>query len=155
MVRQRIPAHEKKKRQSVKSLQREADLLRELALDFDLNAAAKRAGITTTDLSHMLSSDTFRGRCDTVIGKSVAAASDVGAAVKKFQRTQEMLITALDEGDLSVSSALLKSHEMEFKMHGLFEKDNKQKGSSVSINITFENPNTKGAIELEDLENGA
>jgi hypothetical protein len=154
MARQRLPASEAKKRQTAKSLQREADLLRELALDFDLNAAAKRAGITKTDLEHMLKSDTFRGRCNTVIGKSVSAASDVASAVKKFQRTQEKLITALDDGDLGVSAALLKSHEMEFKMHGLFEKDNKQKGSSVSINITFENPNTKGTIEVEDIENG-
>ena len=100
----------------------------------------------------LATSSGFREKCEVVIARSVNAASGVGDAIKRFQRTQEKLITALDDGDLSVSSALLKSHEMEFKMHGLFEKDNKQKGSSVSINITFENPNEKGMIEVEDIE---
>jgi len=153
MARQRIPAQEMSKRQSAKTLQREVDLLRELAIDFDWNAAAKRAGIDKITLENMLSkSSGFREKCEKVIARSVNAASDVGEAIRRFQRTQDKLITALDDGDLSVSSALLKSHEMEFKMHGLFEKDNKQKGSSVSINITFENPNEKGAIEVKDIE---
>jgi hypothetical protein len=153
MAKQRIPARELSRRQSPKSLQREADLLRELAIDFDWNAAAKRAGINKKTLENMLATSSgFREKCEVVIARSVNAASGVGDAIKRFQRTQEKLITALDDGDLSVSSALLKSHEMEFKMHGLFEKDNKQKGSSVSINITFENPNEKGMIEVEDIE---
>lgn len=59
-------------------------------------------------------------------------------AVKRFRNTQKILEEELAGGNLEISNALIKTHEMEFKMHGLFEKDNKQKGSNVMINISFD-----------------
>jgi len=149
----RRPTDQTKKRQSPRQIQKEADLLRELALDFDWHAASKRAGLTPNQLENLMRDNAFVKRGQAIISKGIGDRSGVDDAIKRFKTTQDKLITALDDGDLTVSSALLKSHEMEFKMHGLFEKDNKQKGSSVSINITFENPNTKGSIELGAIEN--
>lgn len=46
-----------------------------------------------------------------------------------------MLATMLEEGDAKVAGALVKTHEMEFRKLGLFEKDNSQKQKPVMFNI--------------------
>lgn len=80
----------------------------------------------------------FLERGQKLIDKALGERSGMDDAVKRFRKTQEILEEELSSGNLDVSNALIKTHEMEFKMHGLFEKDNKQKGSNVMINISFD-----------------
>lgn len=128
----------KRPRKTAQRLQNEADLLRELAVDFDWNGAAKRTGLTERQLSHILSDNDFRERGQKIIDKAMGELSDMSGAIKRFRATQQILEDELASGNLDVSNAMIKTHEMEFKMHGLFEKDNKQKGSNVMINISFD-----------------
>ena len=127
-----------RKRKSAAVLTREASLLAELAADFDWNAAAKRIGISKSTLDRMLADPDFKKRGQDIIDKAMGERSGINEAVDRFKRTQEILEAELQGGNLDVSNALIKTHEMEFKMHGLFEKDNKQKGSNVMINISFD-----------------
>ena len=120
-------------------------------LDFNWEQAAKRAGISKRQLHYMQEDDEFMTKGRELIERKSEDRAGVDEAIDRFRRTQKLLIDELESGELSVSNAVLKSHEMEFKMHGLFEKDNKQKGSNVSINITFDNPNN-GHIEVEGTE---
>lgn len=128
----------KGKRKTGKQLKREADLLRELAADFDWNAAAERANIPARTLDRMLADQEFLNKGKKIINKAIGEQSGIGEAVKKFHNTQKILLAELGGGNFDVASSALKTHEMEFRMHGLFEKDNKQKGSNVSINISFD-----------------
>lgn len=140
-----------RKRKTAKQLQREAALLQELSVDFDWNSAAKRAGIPQRTLELMVSDAAFQAKGQKLIDKAMGERSGVEDAVKRFRDTQKILEDELSSGNLDVSNALIKTHEMEFKMHGLFEKDNKQKGSNVMINISFDRDSTIN-IDGEEMD---
>lgn len=139
------------KRKTAVQIQKEAKLLQELSVDFDWTAAAKRSGIPQRTLDRMLADQAFQERGQKIIDKAMGERSGMGDAIKRFRRTQEILEDELGSGNLDVSNALIKTHEMEFKMHGLFEKDNKQKGSQVSINISFDKDSVVN-IDGEEVE---
>lgn len=95
-----------------------------------------------------------------IVDKATEEIGGVQAAIDKFNRTQELLADALESGELGVANALVKTHELEYRMHGLFEKDNRQKGGTVMINIELEtDPNPvmiedNNAIEGEIIGKG-
>jgi hypothetical protein len=122
-------------------------LLREITVDFDWSAAAKRAGVTPGQLATIKKDEKFMTMAENLMHKSMAAMSDAEAAVQKFKVTQEILIDELKDGNMTVASNVLKSHEMEFRMHGLFEKDNKQKGEALVLNITMHAPEPKDVTQ--------
>jgi len=126
------------KKKTPKRLQREAKLLQELAIDFDWQAAAKRAKVPQSSLSDYMQDRQFVARGQKIIEKSVGDRSGINEAIKRFRKTQQALEEELSGGNLDIANSLIKTHEMEFKMHGLFEKDNKQKGNNVMINISFD-----------------
>lgn len=78
------------------------------------------------------------------------AVADVEGTVKRFQQTQQVLMNELNGGNMGVANALIRSHELEFRMHGLFEKDNNQKNAPVQINISLQQ--VKEPIEVVDAE---
>lgn len=130
----------------------EVALLRELPLDFDWDAAAKRCGITKFQLKTIRDNKEFAKRAEKLMAKSEEGVTDVARAIDKFRKTQQILMDAMEDGDLSVAGAVIKAHEMEYRMHGLFEKDNKQKGSAVQINISLhEEPEIR---RVKDVDNG-
>lgn len=131
---------------------REAAILRELAIDFDWSAAAKRAGLTKKQLDTLLKDEKFLQKGEELINKGTAGLIDIEEANKKFQKTQSILMDALNDGDFSVASSLMKSHEMEFRRFGLFEKDNKQKGQAVQINISLDNSRDSDTINVIEQE---
>lgn len=126
-------------------------LLRELTIDFDWIAAAKRAGISQGQLVTIKKDEKFMASAENLMNKSMAVMSDAEEAVKKFKVTQDILIDELKDGNMTVASNVLKSHEMEFRMHGLFEKDNKQKGEALVLNITMHAPEPKD-VTAEAIE---
>lgn len=126
-------------------------LLSELAIDFDWDKARKRAGISKGAFEVLYKSKDFQGRANALMDKVSASKADLHGAVKKFNRTQEILAEALESGDLSVAKSLIKSHEIEFRMNGLFEKDNKQKGSQVMINISLDAPEKKIILDGQEI----
>ena len=137
-----------------------AQMLKELAKDFDWSAAGKRLGITKQKL-HLLKKDqTFVKHGQKIIEKATEQIGGIDAAVEKFNNTQAILADALGAGEYSVASALVKTHELEYRMHGLFEKDNRQKGGTVMINIELEtDPNPvmiedNNAIDGEVVKDG-
>jgi len=130
-------------------------LLAELALDFDWDKARKRAGISKGAFAEIYRKKDFQDRAANMMDKVSASKVDLHGAVKKFNRTQEILAEALEGGDLSVANSLIKSHEIEFRMNGLFEKDNKQKGSQVMINISLDAPAKSVMLDAGDIENAS
>ena len=116
---------------------KEQMLLQELMLDFDMKAAAKRAGLTISQVTTLKKDPKFLEKVDAIIGDVTSALSATSLAVSKFERTQELLSEMLQSGETGVASALVKTHEMEFRKCGLFEKDNKQKAAPILMNIGF------------------
>jgi predicted DNA-binding protein (UPF0251 family) len=121
-------------------------LLQELILDMDWDAASKRMGLTKGQLEKIRADEAFMARAGRILDKAIAETSGVSEAVKRFEVTQRRLADALEEGNMAVAGALIKSHEIEFRMHGLFEKDNGQKVAPVQINISLEAPVTGGVV---------
>lgn len=111
------------------------NMLRELLLDGDWSAAAKRAGLVNRQAEHLRNNALFMEKAKGIIEK--AGIREVKEAENRFRRTQEVLMQELEGGNMAVASTLMKSHEIEFRKHGMFEKDNKQKGQSVMINISL------------------
>lgn len=144
-----LPSKQKQKKLN----QRNAEdlLLSELAIDFDWEKARKRAGISKGAFMELYNRKEFRVRAEAMMDKVSASKVDLNGAVKKFNRTQEILSEALESGDLSVANSLIKSHEIEFRMNGLFEKDNRQKGSQVMINISLDAPEKKIILDGQEV----
>lgn len=133
----------KQKNQQIADQSLKILMLKELKLDFDWKAAGKRLG-----LSHSVVERLKRDRDFLELGQEIIsdATKDIGGmseAVDKFNDTQKLLKQNLEEGELSVASALVKTHELEYRMHGLFEKDNRQKASNVSVAIFLDEPNQR------------
>lgn len=125
-----------------------SQMLKELAKDFDWSAAGKRLGITRQKLCLLKKDEAFVKQGQKIIEKATEQIGGIDAAVQKFNKTQSLLSEALEGGELSIASALVKTHELEYRMHGLFEKDNRQKGGTVMINIELEtDPNP---VRIED-----
>ena len=120
--------------------QAKTKLLRELALDLDWNAAAKRAGITQTQLNNLKNNEKFMKLSETILKNAMKVNSGVDETLAKFRRTQEILSKELEGGNMNVAAALIRSHELEFRQHGLFEKDNSQKSQAVQISINLQTP---------------
>lgn len=127
-------------------------LLKELAKDFDLKAAAKRLNISRKQLMTLEKDPEFTSQCKKIINNAldVIAGREIEQAVGKFKETQSVLQDALSSGEYSVASALVKTHELEYRMLGLFEKDNKQKQAPVTINISLDQPESiQGDIVID------
>jgi hypothetical protein len=120
-------------------------LLRELAIDGNWEAARKRGGLSVYQARTLREDPKFMKKAESLMGDQ--ASKEMKEAIKKFEKTQNKLIEELDAGNLDVAGTLMRSHEIEFKRFGLFEKDNKQKGSSVSINISFADQPDKMQLE--------
>lgn len=125
-------------------------LLQELVLHMDWAIAAKATGLKPSQLEMIRRDEEFMERANRLLDKAISETSGLSEAVKRFEKTQRALAGALDEGNMSVAGALMKSHEMEFRMHGLFEKDNGQKVAPVQVNITLEAP--KKEVRVVDHE---
>lgn len=63
---------------------------------------------------------------------------EANEAIQSLKDTQKILSENLRDGELGVAGPLVKTHEIEFRRHGLFEKDNRQKASPVTINISLD-----------------
>lgn len=128
-----------------------AQLLREYAMDLDWSSAAKRVGISAGQLQRVRQDEKFMALAQRSLEKHVEN-SGVEQAVDKFRRTQDILAKELEQGNMSVAGALIRSHEIEFRQHGLFEKDNGQKKQAVQINISF--PDAKPEIVKGEVIDG-
>ena len=127
-------------------------MLKELAKDFDWQAAAKRLGVSPAKLKILKADKDFIRHGSNIILKATEQIGGVDAAVSKFNETQLLLSEALKDGNLGVSGALVKTHELEYRMHGLFEKDNKQKGGTVMINIELETDKNPAKVDDATIE---
>ena len=129
------------------SIAQKKELARQLAIHGDWNLAGKALGLTAKQIYNLKKSDpTIQQSAAAILEKTQAA--DVNAAVERFRETQKMLADEMAGGNMAVASALVKTHEMEFKRHGLFEKDNNQKRSAVQINISLGD----SPVEVEGIE---
>ena len=131
-------ANKKKKKASVKKNNMlKAQMLKELMLDFDWKAAGQRLNLTSSQVSVLRKDEDFKAKGEAIIQKGIEETSGAKSAIDKFMRTQKILMDELEAGETKVASSLVKTHELEYKMHGLFEKDNKQKAQSTAIVINF------------------
>lgn len=121
-------------------------ILQELTLDMDLVAASKRVGISSGQLAKLRKDARFMKKVEKGVSKGVEENGGIEESVRRFRRTQDVLSRELESGNVGVASSLMKSHEIEFKMHGLFEKDNNQKNSPVQINVSFYDDKKVGVI---------
>lgn len=128
-----------------------AQLLREYAMDLDWSSAAKRVGISAGQLQRVRQDERFMALAHKSLEKHTESGG-IGQAVEKFRRTQELLTKELEQGNMSVAGALIRSHEIEFRQHGLFEKDNGQKKQAVQINISF--PDAKPEVVKGEVIDG-
>lgn len=119
----------------------QAMLLKELALDADWTAAGRRAGLSSAQVTAHTLDDRFMTKVEKLVNKQLEAHGAVDKAMDKFMRTQHVLMTALEGGELGVANSLMKSHDIEFRLNGLFEKDNNQKRNPVMINIDLSGTN--------------
>jgi hypothetical protein len=126
-------------------------LLMELSKDFDWKAAAKRAKIDSKRLSTLKKDKEFLKKGQDLINQATSniAGRAVKEAISKFEETQKTLTQMLAEGESKVASALVKTHELEYRMHGLFEKDNRQKQAPVTINISLDEPEPRQAETID------
>ena len=104
--------------------------------------------ISPQKLKQLQEDTQFANQCQTIINNAIdtIAGREIEEAVGKFKQTQASLQDALASGEYSVASALVKTHELEYRMLGLFEKDNKQKQAPVTINISLDQPEIKGVV---------
>lgn len=128
------------KKKKLATRQKQMMLLKELPIDFDWDGAAKRSGITKEQLFFLKKDKAFMARASDIMDTATEEMVDAKNAVEKFKTTQKLLSEELHDGNMTVASSVLKCHEMEFKMHGLFEKDNNQKGEALVMNITMHAP---------------
>lgn len=134
-----------------------AKLLQELMLDMNWDAAAKRVGLTKDQLILVKRNKKFMELAESKLNKAMGDQMDAEGALKRFRETQKFLEKAIRAGELGVASSLIKSHEMEFRLHGLFEKDNQQKSAPMQINISLSDPakTIEGkATEIMQIEGG-
>lgn len=124
-------------------------LLQELVLDMDWGSAAKRMGLSKGQLEKIKADEVFMERANRIVDRAIADGSGISEAVKRFERTQKVLSQELEAGNMGVAGALIKSHEIEFRMHGLFEKDNSQKVAPVQINISLEAPALSAGVVID------
>jgi hypothetical protein len=124
-------------------------LLQEFMLDYDWSAAAKRVGITPNQLVNIKRDEKYMRIAERGLEKAIVDGADLDGAVKRFRQTQEILAKELEGGNMSVASSLMKSHEIEFRQHGLFEKDNGQKNMPVQVNIVLQQPERGVVIDGE------
>jgi len=123
-------------------------LLKELMIDGDWDAAGKRIGLNKAQITYLRTHDTdLAARADKLLGQQLQ--NEVRQSLDRFRKTQDFLISELENGNVNVAPTLMKSHEIEFRRHGLFEKDNSQKRTAVMINISFDNEKDMEAIDHE------
>ena len=126
------------------------ELIKNLAVTADWAAAAKATGVTTKQVNRLKEDAVFLRMAEGAIEKAGIEMSAPNEAIKKFRRTQELLSRSMEEGDLSAASSMIRSHELEFRLHGLFEKDNAQKGSPVQVNIQFADVREEKVIDNDE-----
>lgn len=139
-------------RQRSIDMKRKTLLLQELAKDMDWQSAAKRAKIGRDLLTKFKKDPVFMEKAEETMNEAMASFGSPKAAISKFMKTQELLTSELEMGNLRAAGPLVKTHEMEYRMHGLFEKDNAQKTEPVSVSITLSALNQPKPIEGEIID---